>query len=163
MSERGLLLALALALGLASCGPRRVEIRFHVPAYCGPPLIGDGGAPLDGGARGCPLADVRSVETRLVRVDGVVAVTDCVPTPGLCDFDDLREIRFLTRAEPSDGVEIEMTGWDQPACGRADPAADRAAALRVRCESFGDSVVELPAVDQVDVWCDCPLGSELPP
>ena len=139
------LAAIALVV-LAGCGPRKVEVVFHTPDRCAP--IGEDGGPRSA----CPLGAVRSIETVLERVDGTQAAIDCVPAPaGLCEFEDLRNFLFIGRAEPSDGVEIRMTGWTGPSCRDAMPPE-----LALRCETLGSAVIDLAAADEVPVFCDCP-------
>lgn len=146
---------LAACLLLPACGPRPVEIIFHTPTYCG----SEGGQPLERGD--CPLAGVQRIETELIRVDGTSTEQDfeCVETPDLCDFEDLEMVRLFTRGTPSDGVEIRLTGRGDPEC--PERRRDAEGPVVLNCESFGDSVVELPEVDTVDVWCDCPPGTEV--
>lgn len=131
---------------LAGCGPRSVEVIFYTPESCALRADDAGVAPP------CPLAAVRSIETRLERVDGTAAETQCVDAPdGICVLDDLGELVFLTRAAPNDGVEIQITGWTSRGCRDGTLGV-----LALRCETFGTSVIDLAEVDEVPVWCDCP-------
>ncbi|MGE0785558.1 MAG: hypothetical protein AB7S26_07710 [Sandaracinaceae bacterium] len=140
-------LALLGAL-LVGCGPRRVEITFHTPESCPTP-----GVP-DSGPRECPLSDLRSVLTRLVRADGRPIEEQCVPTMDACDFTDFADTPFLTRAAPSEGVEVEIRGWSAEGCPEGEPGVH----LVLTCDSFGEAVIELPEVSSIDVWCECPNG-----
>lgn len=142
MSER---LLPWLFLLVTACGPRQVEITFHTPQACTAPGTADAGMP-----RECPLRSVRSIATQLVRADGQAEQPDCQPAENLCTFEDLEGFRFLTRGTPSDGVEILIRGYSEPDCGEGDGW------LSLSCETFGDSVIELPEVDEVAIWCDCP-------
>ena len=146
MSKRACVAAL-LSLLACGCGPRQVEITFLTPEECAPLLL-----PEPGPALACPLAHVESIETSLVRVDGTPAENDCVDTPDLCDLDDLQGLQFLQRGTPSDGVEIRMRGWTRAGCRDDDQAT-----VALLCESFGVSVVDLTTVEEVNVWCECPL------
>ena len=136
-----------LALVALGCGPRQVEITFHTPGECTLPSGADGGPPNE-----CPLRSVRSVETQLVRVDGLAEEPECIEVDDLCTFEDLAGVRFLTRATPSDGVEITLRGWSERGCSGGSGW------LALSCEAFGESVIELPEVDDVRLWCECPRG-----
>lgn len=138
------MLAPLLALFALACGPRQVEITFHTPGTCASPAA-DGGPPAE-----CPLGAVRSIETQLVRADGRPEMPECVEVSDLCTFEDLRDVRFLTRATPSDGVDVVLRGWSADRCSQGDGW------LALDCESFGEMVIELPEVDDVRLWCECP-------
>ncbi|GAB5541182.1 MAG: hypothetical protein RLO52_09995 [Sandaracinaceae bacterium] len=144
--------ALLAGVGCSDTGFRRVDLAFKVPGMCGPPM-GDAG-PSD---LACPLGSVGSFRTELLRVDGTQGTEpDCIPAlhavtaAPLCDWDDLLELKYLRRGSPSDGVDILITGWTGPDCDGN---------LALRCESLGDGVIELGTIQEVAVWCDCPLIS----
>lgn len=144
------LAALVLAAGCSDSGFRRVDLAFQVPGMCGEAQV-DGGAPEPA----CPLGAVGSFRTELLRVDGTQGVEpDCIPalhaTTGerLCGWSDLIDLKYLRRGSPSDGVDILITGWTGDDCDGN---------LALRCESLGDGVIELGTIEEVAVWCDCPL------
>ncbi|MBX3272983.1 MAG: hypothetical protein KF729_22160 [Sandaracinaceae bacterium] len=132
-SRSSLLFGIAILLE-ACVGSRRVDLDWYTPAECVAP--------------DCPLGAVRSLRIVLERVDGTVEVAECEAAPeGLCRLEDLADVLFIARASPSQGVEIFVTGWTEPACGGV---------LALGCETFGGGVVDLGRIDRVPMWCECP-------
>lgn len=132
-----------LALALTSCGLRQIELIIHAPATCAEPAPGE-----------CPLESLRSIETSLVSVDGTVLMRECMPVAaGLCDYEDLTGFLFLRRTEASDGVEVEVSGWNTPGCMEE---------LGLSCDSFGDAVIDLTSADTIPMWCGCPRSPARP-
>lgn len=132
---------LALSALLASCGTREVVVDIHTPAQC---------CTTPGCEPECPLAGVRSVLTRLERVDGTIAFMGCEPTPAdVCRYEDLQGFVFLDRVvQPSEAVEVRIEGRT---------AADCEGELLLTCDSFGEHVVDLTRDDTVALFCDCPF------
>lgn len=148
MSRRSLvaLVILGAALFVGCAGRRRVDLDFRTPRSCAE-------AGPDGGTLpepDCPVGGVRSIKTEVRAVDGTIVINECVDAPpGFCTLADLADVQLVTRFDPIDGAEITMRGFDGPACsGRAI----------LSCDSFGESVIALGAVDRVTLWCDCPLA-----
>lgn len=132
-----------LALALVGC-PRQVTLDIHHPEECA------GDPPAD-----CPLRGITHFQTRLVRVDGtLVPLPDgCQEAPGgLCTYQDLASVVFVDNiSRPADAIEIRIDGIAGEGC---EPPA-----LTIfRCESFGDTVVDLELDDRVPIWCDCPVN-----
>jgi hypothetical protein len=121
-----------------------LDFRTPAPSSCAEPTP-DGGTrpPLD-----CPLAEARFLSTEVRGLDGTIAASECMPAPpGFCTLEDLAEVQLVTRFDPVDGAEITLTGYTEPGCsGRAV----------LSCDSLGESVIALGAVDRVTLWCDCP-------
>ena len=146
------LLYLATTATSACIGGHRVDLEFHTPATC-QPIGADSGAPADGGVSTtpCPLGAVRALRTRIERVDGTVAHSECQRVPaGFCRLEDLRDFQFVPRITPSDGVEIRLTGWT---------SADCSDVLVLECDSFGTGVIDLASVDVVPLFCECPYAA----
>ncbi len=137
---------LLAALALAGCvGGRRVDLEWHTPAEC-----------ADASEGSCPLGAVRSLSTVLERVDGTIEFDGCEPAPeGLCTLRDLQDFLFVSRATPSQGVEIFVTGWTELGCA-APPGGRPRGDLALGCETFGVGVIDLESTDVVPLWCDCP-------
>ena len=133
-------LAVAALLIAAGCGLRTLTLIIHTPASC----------PVPAGAEppACPLADIRSIDTRLVRQDGTAQQRDCQEvTSPLCTMEDLAGFVFLNRSEANDGIELIIEGRSEAACGGR---------LVLACDSFGDSVIDLTDTDEIPVFCSCP-------
>ena len=136
MSSRLARALLAFAVLLSGCGLREILLEVHVPEAedCG---------------GGCPLDDVRSIETTLFSVDGTVFAYDCqeVREP-ICDYEDFERFAFLQRTEAGSGVEVRIHGHTEPECGGL---------RRFTCESFGDATIDLTTASTIPIWCDCPF------
>ena len=129
------LAAVALAL-FAGCGLRTLIVTFHTPTDC----------PTSDA--GCPLGEARSIRTRMIRRDGTELASQCSGVTGrVCHYEELTDFVFLNRTEASDGIEVILEARTAPGCGGE---------IVTRCDSFGDSVIDLTDTDEVPVWCDCP-------
>ncbi len=141
--------ALLAAASSACIGGHRVDLEFHTPRMC-EPTDADASSSADAGVsvEACPLRAVRSLRTRIERVDGTVAHSACQRAPDdFCSLRDLRDFLFVPRITPSDGVDIRLTGWTDTGCSDV---------LVLDCESFGVGVIDLAAVDVVPLFCECP-------
>lgn len=155
MSERHaplVLLILCASLALGCSGRRRVDLLFSTPAAesCARPAPDGGTTPQSE----CPLADVQFIATEVRGLDGRSAAYECQPAPpGFCTLDDLAGVQLIQRFDPIDGAEITLTGFTDPDC---------AGRIVLSCDSLGESVIALGAVDQVTLWCDCPTTAAGP-
>jgi hypothetical protein len=145
MAGRHALLAL-VGLALAGC-PREVELTIHHPSECG-----------ESDAGSCVLEGITHLRTTLVRTNGTrVDVAGCqrLPEGGLCDWQELEEIVFLQNvSRPSDAIEILIEGTGPSPMPVANPCGGETI---LRCESFGDTVVDLEMDSTAYIWCECPL------
>lgn len=140
-SERAAV-ALPLLIAFAACQGRPVDVRIHTPRACCDPAAPECEEPA------CPLSALRSLRTVLEGADGTVAADECAAIEEVCSFEDLTGFVFIDGVSPSDGFEVRIEGYATPDCD-----GDRF----VRCDSFGDNVIDLRETDvDVPVWCDCP-------